>query len=80
MSDPTIPTPSQNAIITANEMSGIGRLYNRPTKGMPAPEESPAMGTKVGDGVRVHSSYSPKWVADQQVCAWLWFHTRERAA
>jgi hypothetical protein len=67
LSDPSAVTPSVNAMATAQALSGLGRLYNRPPKGVEPPPDSAALGALVGDGVRVHSSVSPALVSHQEV-------------
>lgn len=67
LSDPSAVTPSVNAMATATALSGLGRLYNRPPKGVAPPPDSAALGAVVGDGVRVHSSVSPALVSQQEV-------------
>jgi hypothetical protein len=65
LSDPSAATPSTTAVATAEALSGLGRMYNRPPKGVEPPPETAALGAVVGDGVRVHSSVSPGLVAEQ---------------
>lgn len=67
LSDPSAATPSTTAVATAEALSGLGRMYNRPPKGVEPPPETAALGAVVGDGVRVHSSVSPGLVAEQEV-------------
>jgi len=66
-SDFSLDAPSQNAIITANNLSGLGRLYNKPPKGVTQGTDNGARGQLGEDGLRVHSTFSPGTLAEQEI-------------
>mmetsp|Transcript_6828 Transcript_6828/g.11784 ORF Transcript_6828/g.11784 Transcript_6828/m.11784 type:complete len:338 (+) Transcript_6828:132-1145(+) len=66
-SDFSLDAPSQNAIITANSLSGLGRMYNQPPKGITQGADNGARGQIGEDGLRVHSTFNPGLLEEQEV-------------
>eukprot|EP00959_Pyramimonas_sp_CCMP1952_P311136 6511208-Pyramimonas_sp.AAC.1 len=66
-SDFSLDAPSQNAIITANSLSGLGRLYNKPPKGVTQGADNGARGLLGEDGLRVHSTFNPGLLSEQEI-------------